>query len=153
MCVARGEHASRDQIPAPSHTGGAGLPVRRLARVLVGRLGQTPHVLHRDGGQSEKLSRNAREKITIRAARRTSWASWFLMVLGGGICPVECSRIRSESGALFRCIPRGNTRAGRRTPGLHLGHFPPRWQTFALSIRNCSQKLFDRGSWTWQNGF
>src|SRR5438876_12013057 len=72
MCVARGEHASRDQIPAPAHTGGAGLPVRRLARVLVGRLGQTPHVLHRDGGESEKLSRNAREKITIPAARRTS---------------------------------------------------------------------------------
>ena len=54
MC-GRQKHADGNEIPSPSHTGCAGLPVRRLARVLVGRLGQTPDVLHGDASISTRL--------------------------------------------------------------------------------------------------
>jgi hypothetical protein len=39
------KHADGNQIPAPSHAGGVGLAVRRLAGVLAGRMGQIPFVL------------------------------------------------------------------------------------------------------------
>ena len=50
------EHADRNEISPPSRTGCAGLPVRRLARVLVRGLGQTPNVLPGDGGEGQTLT-------------------------------------------------------------------------------------------------
>jgi len=52
----RKQHADGDEIPSPSRTGGTGLPVRRLARVLAGRLGQTPDVLPGDAGEGQTLT-------------------------------------------------------------------------------------------------
>ena len=38
---------------SPARPGGAGLPVRRLARVLVGWLGRAPDLLPGDGGSGK----------------------------------------------------------------------------------------------------
>src|SRR6266478_424803 len=45
-------HAAGNQIPSPSHSGGTGLLVRRLAGMLAGRMGQTPTLLPGDAGEN-----------------------------------------------------------------------------------------------------
>ena len=48
-------HATGNEVPPAEYTGYAGLPIRRLAGVLAGRMGPTPDLLCRDGAESEKL--------------------------------------------------------------------------------------------------
>src|SRR6266849_8559091 len=67
------EHADGNEISPPSRTGCAGLPVRRLARVLVGRLGQTPNVLPGDGGEGQALTCPA----AMAGCRVRIWTSAF----------------------------------------------------------------------------
>jgi len=43
-------HAARNQVPGPSNTSDARLPLRRLGSVLAGRLDQRSAVLSRNGG-------------------------------------------------------------------------------------------------------
>jgi hypothetical protein len=52
-----GAHADGDEIPSASHAGGVGLVVRRLAGLLVGRIGQIPAVL--SGHVGEGAVRNS----------------------------------------------------------------------------------------------
>jgi hypothetical protein len=47
------QHADGYKVPSPSHFGNVGLTVRRLARVLAGRLGETPDVLPGDADESD----------------------------------------------------------------------------------------------------
>src|SRR5712691_657877 len=66
------KHADGNEIPSPSHTGGAGLPVRRLAGMLVGWLGQTPDVLPGDAGKGQSLTCPS-QTARLRAAEGRSW--------------------------------------------------------------------------------
>jgi hypothetical protein len=53
--VAGEQYADGNEIPAPSHAGGAGLPVWRLERVLAGWLEQARLVLFGDAGETRTI--------------------------------------------------------------------------------------------------
>src|ERR1035437_8636287 len=55
-------HADGNEIPSPSHAGGVGLAVRRLAGVLAGRMGQIPAALFGDGGEGPSLEGTERRR-------------------------------------------------------------------------------------------
>ena len=56
-------HAVGNEVLSPSHAGGGRVAVRRLASVLVGRLGQKQAVLFRDAGEGHALKGNGQKKI------------------------------------------------------------------------------------------
>ena len=53
------------EIPSPSHPGGDRLPVRRLAGLLVGRMGQIPAVLSGDAGEDAARILPANRRIDL----------------------------------------------------------------------------------------
>ena len=44
-------HADGNEVPSPSHSGGGGLVVGRMAGLLTGGMGQIPAVLSGDAGE------------------------------------------------------------------------------------------------------
>src|SRR5437879_1637652 len=63
-------HATGNEIPQAPHTSFTGLPFRRLAGVLAGRLGPIPVVLSGAGSQAPTGASVSSQRGVLRAGRR-----------------------------------------------------------------------------------